>query len=149
MIAPPHHHHRTYRLVSDGRLQRDASQVAAVQTLQLLQSALVAHVKQRAATPQPADDGGSTPSGSGPGAPPSSSLPQPASTVQGAYLWGPIGSGKTMLMDLFSRTLPPSVIVRREHLHGLLTHVHERCHQLQEALPRIVVKSRLGLPVYR
>jgi len=69
--------------------------------------------------------------------------------VQGAYLWGPIGSGKTMLMDLFCRTLPPAVTARREHLHGLLTHIHEQSHLLHQALPRIIVRSRLGLPVYR
>lgn len=69
--------------------------------------------------------------------------------VQGTYLWGPVGSGKTMLMDMFARTLPAHVTVRRHHLHDLLTHVHERCHELQQALPKIVVKSRLGLPVYR
>jgi hypothetical protein len=54
-----------------------------------------------------------------------------------------------MLMDLFARTLPPGVVARRLHLHQLLSLIHERSHQLQEALPRVVVKSRLGLPVYR
>lgn len=88
--------------------------------------------------------------------------------VQGAYLWGPVGSGKTMLMDLFVNTLPPAVTpqpggsssddrpmhqlqlrAHRVHYHEFMLAVHERLHQVQQSLPRIVAHSRAGLPVYR
>lgn len=134
------------RLVDGGSLQPDRSQIAAVQALHLLQRALVARTTDgpsTAAASQQARGSGSasdTEAQAGGGGAPA---------VQGAYLWGSVGSGKTMLMDLFARTLPAGLETRRFHIHGLLAHVHERGHQLQQALPRIVIKSRLGLPVYR
>ncbi|KAI8474848.1 MAG: AFG1-like ATPase-domain-containing protein [Monoraphidium minutum] len=127
------------QLVRDGSIQRDDSQLAAAQTLQLLQAALAAS----AATPDAAAAAAAAPGPGGGGG-------GGGTAVRGAYLWGPVGSGKTLLLDLFARTLPPGAgAARRMHLHQLLAHVHKRSHQLQQALPRIVVKSRLGLPVYR
>jgi protein AFG1 len=145
-------------MVRKGQLAPDSSQLAAARTLHLLQAVLAARLA--AAGPAPAQPGRGAADGGGgaAAAPPAAGAATPAAAapaggpapaVQGAYLWGPIGSGKTLLMDLFARTLPRGARVRREHLHGLLAHVHERSHQLQEALPKVVVKSRLGLPVYR
>ncbi|MFS0826798.1 cell division protein ZapE [Pseudomonas phoenicis] len=48
--------------------------------------------------------------------------------VQGVYLWGPVGRGKTWLMDLFHRTL--AVPAQRQHFHHFMAWVHQRLFQL-------------------
>jgi protein AFG1 len=110
--------------------------------------------------------------------------PLQAPLVSGTYLYGPVGSGKTMIMDMFYSTLKlddakgaaarsslfatvaaegnlstpgaamthPETAVpvkRRLHFHEFMLLVHARLHALQQARPRVLSKSRLGLPVYR
>ncbi|WP_246069525.1 cell division protein ZapE [Marinobacter piscensis] len=48
--------------------------------------------------------------------------------VQGVYLWGPVGRGKTWLMNRFHQAL--SIPARRQHFHHFLRWVHRRLFQL-------------------
>lgn len=55
-------------------------------------------------------------------------LQQGRSPIQGVYLWGPVGRGKTWLMDQFYQSL--RVPARRQHFHHFMGWVHQRSFQL-------------------
>jgi cell division protein ZapE len=50
------------------------------------------------------------------------------SSISGVYLWGPVGRGKTWLMDQFYQSL--RVPARRQHFHHFMGWVHQRSFQL-------------------
>ncbi|MEM0672241.1 cell division protein ZapE [Dickeya oryzae] len=50
--------------------------------------------------------------------------------VQGLYMWGGVGRGKTWLMDLFFHSLPSERKLRL-HFHRFMLRVHEELNQLQ------------------
>ncbi|KAI9844805.1 MAG: hypothetical protein M1837_005223 [Sclerophora amabilis] len=59
------------------------------------------------------------------------SLP-PQNLLKGLYLLGDVGSGKTMLMDIFYDTLPSNVISKtRIHFHNFMQDVHKRLHAIK------------------
>lgn len=51
--------------------------------------------------------------------------------VKGIYLYGDVGCGKTMLMDLFYQTVPPHLNKKRVHFHQFMQNLHKRTHQLK------------------
>lgn len=53
------------------------------------------------------------------------------SHVRGIYLYGDVGCGKTMLMDLFYLTIPGHLTKKRIHFHQFMQHIHKRSHQLK------------------
>ncbi|EPQ63944.1 Bgt-425, partial [Blumeria graminis f. sp. tritici] len=56
----------------------------------------------------------------------------PENVPRGLYLYGDVGSGKTMLMDLLYETLPKNVTSKlRVHFHNFMQDVHKRLHNLK------------------
>ncbi len=53
-------------------------------------------------------------------------------SVQGVYLWGGVGRGKTFLMDLFHDSIE-SVPSRRQHFHRFMRAIHERHERIKSA----------------
>ncbi|VVT54686.1 uncharacterized protein SAPINGB_P004200 [Magnusiomyces paraingens] len=50
----------------------------------------------------------------------------------GIYLFGDVGSGKTMLMDMFYTTVPPHLTKKRIHFHAFMQDVHKRSFRLHQ-----------------
>src|SRR6187455_2009573 len=96
-------------LVAAGELRPDAEQAAAASRLGALQRQLEAESPRRLlrlfARPEP---------------------------VRGAYLWGGVGRGKSMLMDLFHETLAIGE-KRRVHFHAFMLEVHQRLREARKA----------------
>ncbi|MDH0748706.1 cell division protein ZapE [Pseudomonas sp. GD03842] len=71
---------------------------------------------------------------------------RPHAGVKGVYLWGPVGRGKTWLMDRFFEGL--QVPARRQHFHHFMRWVHQRLFQLTGiAKPLEVLAHELGQEV--
>lgn len=65
---------------------------------------------------------------------------------RGVYLWGGVGRGKTMLMDLFHDSLDIAA-KRRVHFHAFMADVHQRLHQAratEKGDPVIAVASQMA-----
>ena len=62
-------------------------------------------------------------------------------TPQGLYLWGGVGRGKTMLMDMAATALDDAGIKsRRFHFHEFMGHVHDKVHD--PALAKVAEPAR-------
>jgi cell division protein ZapE len=53
--------------------------------------------------------------------------------MAGVYLYGPVGRGKTFVMDLFFDALHDTIKKRRTHFHAFMISVHDYMHGLRQA----------------
>jgi len=111
-------------LVLAGAIERDGAQVAALEALERLAKTLQNQGAARAE---------SRPGFSLAGRAPPLFRPRAARTTapRGLYLWGPVGRGKTMLMDLFFETLDLED-KRRVHFLSFMADVHDRLHHARQ-----------------
>ena len=107
--------------VAAGKIERDSAQEAVVADLARLEKRIAQHRLARK----------------------SSSLgwlfgtrAREAENIKGLYIFGEVGRGKTMLMDLFFAASPVAR-KRRVHFHEFMTDVHERIYALRQ-------KAKLG-----
>jgi cell division protein ZapE len=103
--------------VAAGRVERDAAQLAVVGRLARLEGEIIEHRLARK----------------------SSSLgwlfarDKKQAPLKGLYIYGEVGRGKTMLMDLFYEASPVQRR-RRAHFHEFMIDVHERVHALRQKM---------------
>jgi cell division protein ZapE len=123
-VSPGPVHERYEALVGSGAIERDPAQVRLVRALDRLVQELERRKRARKGSALGWLFGRKEDSGAAP---------------RGLYIWGSVGRGKTMLMDLFHEAAP--VPKRRVHFHGFLADAHERIHAYRQALKRGEVKG--------
>jgi cell division protein ZapE len=102
------------RRVERGELQADPAQVAAIEALQRLYDDLV-----RVGNPARGWRGKL-----------GKLARRRAKPIRGVYLWGGVGRGKTLMMDLFYGALPFDDKLR-QHFHRFMASVHEHLNELR------------------
>ena len=94
------------RLVADGTLKNDPAQRECLPEFERIEQALRQPVKKGLFR----------------------KAPEPP---KGAYIWGGVGRGKSMLMDLFVDHIQ-DLPVRRVHFHAFMQEIHEAIHQARK-----------------
>src|SRR5271168_5204650 len=102
---------------AEGLIRPDPAQERAVERLEMLHRALQGHAPPARGWLGRLGLGGA----------------QPA--PKGLYLWGPVGRGKSMLMDLFFATAPVAR-KRRVHFHAFMLDVHAHIHRWRQMRKR-------------
>ncbi|KAM3930362.1 AFG1-like ATPase [Leptodactylus fuscus] len=102
-------------LVKDGVLRRDEHQRTVMQHLQSLHETLHGYRKESKGV--------------------FSKLFTQRKPPKGLYVFGDVGTGKTMVMDMFFEHVEVEQ-KKRVHFHGFMLDVHERIHRLKKSLPK-------------
>ena len=105
--------------VADGRFEHDDAQLAVVDLLARLESSLAEYRLARKSSSLGWLFGGR--------------IKKESAQVKGLYIYGDVGRGKTMLMDLFFEA-SPVVRKRRAHFHEFMIDVHERVHAFRQQI---------------
>ncbi|KAI1502399.1 AFG1-like ATPase [Biscogniauxia marginata] len=125
------------RRVAEGRLRNDQHQRGIIQSLQHLHDELVHYQARPVEHPSLESLMPTKPTkplfawfGLKSSSAPTQEIPD--DLPRGLYLYGDVGSGKTMLMDLFYDTLPSSIKSKtRIHFHNFMQEVHRRLHRIK------------------
>ena len=112
-------------LVETGAIERDPAQVAVVRRLAALSETLATRRLARKSSALGWLFGGKA---------------RNAEPIKGLYIWGSVGRGKTMLMDLFYDAAPVPQR-RRVHFHAFLADVHARIIAYRQRLKTGEVKD--------
>jgi cell division protein ZapE len=105
-------------LVAAKKIERDSAQQVLLARFAALEQRVTAHRSARRMRPVGWLFGGRS---------------QDSDTVKGVYVFGEVGRGKTMLMDLFFEA-SPVVRKRRAHFHEFMADVHERVRAFRQML---------------
>ncbi len=111
--------HRYEALADKGAIERDAAQIAAVKRLDLLAAELSARALASKGNPLGWFFG----------------RKKPVAAPKGLYIWGSVGRGKSMLMELFYDFVRGPT-KRRVHFHAFMADVHERVHAFRQKVKR-------------
>jgi cell division protein ZapE len=64
--------------------------------------------------------------------------------IQGIYLWGSVGRGKTWLMDLFHQQ-HQALAIDRHHFHSFMRHLHQRLREYEgERAPMMLIAREMA-----
>ncbi|MCA0400778.1 MAG: cell division protein ZapE [Proteobacteria bacterium] len=111
-------------LVAEGRIDEDPAQKRIVEKLDTLAERLEAHRLARKGSALGWLFG----------------RKEPAAPIRGLYLWGSVGRGKTMLVDLFHDALAVKR-KKRAHFHAFMADVHARIHEWRQKAKAGLVKG--------
>ena len=104
--------------VAAGRIEQDIAQLAVVDMLARLEARIVEYRLARKSSSLGWMFG---------------SRQKRQSRIKGLYIYGDVGRGKTMLMDLFFESSPVQR-KRRAHFHEFMIDVHERIHAIRQKM---------------
>lgn len=94
------------QMVSAGKLRRDPAQETVMAEFDRIRDALAEPVKKRL-------------------------FRKPPAPPKGLYLWGGVGRGKSMLMDMFVAGLD-GIPARRVHFHAFMQEIHAKMHEARK-----------------